>query len=278
MKTTCQSRHVVDLKQELQARYYNYVINNFFDRMHAVDMEIIEVNPDFINALAQRSESLRPEHRRSKTLDSQSRYGYLMPNLFDSPYEYTVELKPKWGWECLEDDSCKFCRLQPTRPYSIGKYCPVDLFSGNSAHIALAVDSLFENKRNQLRVYCKGKLCHDVPSKLQSDLASVLERDPILSRINAAQQKLYRLYNLIDLKGSNITETEYLSRMEQVLQSGALDQLSAFLLAISLEDLSLVISFDLQDIGEYQIHMIDIDIKLPTKLPEYVANHDWSRS
>lgn len=239
-------------------------------------MKPVKVSGEVVRTLEASSESARPDHRRSKGLDTEARCGHLMDNLFDTGFEFTVELKPKWGWECLEERSCKFCRLQTTRPYTVGDYCPVDLFSKDSQRIAKSIGSIFKTKRNQLRVSRNGKSCADPPPELQTRLASILSTDPILSRISQVQWQLYTEYKNICMDHAK-NESDYIIMLQQQLELHSFNELSSFLLAISLEDISLAISFDMDHPDAWSIQIIDIDIKLPTKLGQYLADHDWSQ-
>ena len=118
--------------------------------------------------------SFRPPKRLSKNIYTP--YALLMnDNCFlakDDKYPIiAVEIKPKQGFLCQQSNNngqiCNFC-IKKNYLSKTGKdgglkskYCPLDLFSGNSRRMERAFESLMEIPKNNLRIFMDGSLLHD---------------------------------------------------------------------------------------------------------------------
>jgi len=125
--------------------------------------------------------SFRPEKRLSKNIYSpyalvMNDQCYLAEN--DGKYPIiSVEIKPKQGFLSQNNNgqTCNFCIKQNylSKTGKDGglksKYCPLDLFSGNSTRMERAIESLMEIPKNNLRIFMDGTLLHDENSTKKCD-------------------------------------------------------------------------------------------------------------
>ena len=125
--------------------------------------------------------SFRPEKRLSKNIYTpyalvMNDQCYLAEN--DGKYPIiSVEIKPKQGFLGQNNNSqtCNFCMKQNylSKTGKDGglksKYCPLDLFSGNSTRMERAIKSLMEIPKNNLRIFMDGTLLHDENSTEKCD-------------------------------------------------------------------------------------------------------------
>ena len=88
---------------------------------------LVELDEEFIKKLNKKIESNRPSHRKSKILDSSSKYGIILSDLTHVTDKnetiFSIEIKPKWGIICesnfIRDDFkphkyqfCRYCMHQ----------------------------------------------------------------------------------------------------------------------------------------------------------------------
>lgn len=243
-------------------------------------MYLISVDQKFLESLTVKigQSDTRPSHRIGRSIDTSKTSCLIMDNLIRDTYQYSVEIKPKWGLTCHESGRCKFCRLQSTKKYPVGDYCPVMFFGGSAEELSTSISSLFSYPRNQLRIYEHGKLVDPRNADLQSRLLHILLNDPIRSRLRTCQERLFKQYQKHPLD-SDISNQEYYLQLHAELDQGILSSpLTTFLASIAIEDSSLFISFDLDSSSKWDIKIIDLDIKLPSKLKSYIEEHDYLRN
>lgn len=259
---------------KLQKEFYDFMIEKYFHRMYSVSSHLFQLNSSTIPLINEYINSLRPLFRQGDGLDPRLNEGHLLDNLL-LPGKFNVEIKPKWGFNCLERRKCKFCRLQPFKPYKIGRYCPTDLFSSNPERIKKALEAIWQTPRNQLRVYhgdCKIEIDRSKQENLFSRVLEILVTDPLLKMIHETQFKLFAIYKKHIDRFVFVDLNDYFDRLDdfKLVQ----DPLVAFLMSISLEDVSIMVSFDPKMQKKYELKLLDLDIKLPNKIEFYVAEHD----
>jgi len=279
-KKSDQPEDVKNLKCSLQPYYYVKVVRNLLGKSYYSMIQTISTTDEFIQDISQSMGGLRPAHRLGKPLCNTTLTAQLMDNLFQNPlHEFAVEIKPKWGWACgPEQGRCKFCRLQETSIYTVGDYCPTNVFSNDCKSIRDAVRSLYKNPRNQLRIYRNGVKIELAPENLLDRLTSILWQNTILPKIKSAQKLLFTKYQKHELDAS-LSNIEYLTQLKNELSNDSMsDPTVCFLSAMALEDISLVISFNLKGSPTWSVNVIDVDIKLPSKLEYYIREHDWSQA
>ena len=132
--------------------------------------------------------SFRPPKRLSKNIYTP--YALLMnDNCFlakDDKYPIiAVEIKPKQGFLSQQSNNngqiCNFC-IKKNYLSKTGKdgglkskYCPLDLFSGNSRRMERAFESLMEIPKNNLRIFMDGSLLHDENSTENETCDAMIE-------------------------------------------------------------------------------------------------------
>lgn len=237
-------------------------------------MNLVKMDISFAKNLFEKCEAFRPEFRKTTFLDPDIEFAVLMDN-FLTDENLTVEIKPKWGLLCDGDKRCKFCRLQPTRPYPIGDYCPSKLFSGDINEIGEALAALEKTPRNQLRLY-EGHTRRGVTDGIDwlPKINQILFTDPLLNSIKSAHQML--LGHSKNALHVNYEVEAFLQRVEKCIDDEAVnrDPLVSFLTAMSLEDLTIIVSIDRLQENGCKIMIVDLDIKSPKKLPFYLEECD----
>ncbi len=257
----------------LQVPYYNYVIRNFFGLEYAVDMNVIKVDREFLICLNEELDRAnRPSHRSHLNISFDNTSVIIMNDL-RGEHEFLVELKPKWGFDC-SNKSCKFCRLQHTKPYPIGDFCPTELFSNNPKLVRSALLKLFRNPRNQLKISSRNDFVDPESSlRLVDILTDILSKDSILQKIHESHFVLMKDVHHYE----DISITDYFELIKQHLRLNSLESpILRLFVSISIEDCSLMISFDSLDL--WSIKILDLDIKLPHKQQSYIEEHDILRA
>ena len=159
---------------------------NFSDACHLP--KVVRLPEAVLYDLNQQISAVRPKHRLHQTLNftapallmpdycfipSTEQYNRLIENgvIIDSNV-FTVEIKLKKGYlkpdETLSSSTsiCQFCKtqlyrvLEEKRHKRCSFYCPLDLFSGNEIQMKKALQSLFMNPQNNLRLFHNGELVY----------------------------------------------------------------------------------------------------------------------
>jgi hypothetical protein len=149
------------------------------------------------------------------------------------------------------------------------------LFSSNPERIKKALEAIWQTPRNQLRIYqgdCKMEVDRSKQEEIFCRVLEILVTDPLLKMVHETQFQLFEIYkNHID-RFICIALNDYFDRLNNLKQ--VQDPLIAFLMSISLEDVSFMVSFDPKIQKKYELKLLDLDIKLPNKIEFYVAEHD----
>ena len=175
------------------------------EQRYFVTMDVVKLSEEMKKRLknAALATKLRPDERKLKyfLFDSSA---MLLPHLgfYESvaipsipSSSYAVEIKPKWGFlpkmtntppgQNLPQDFtvCRFCicqylKLKAAKIASISPYCPLDLFANCSCRLKRALNSLFKEPQNNLRVFHDGMLIY---SGLPVD--GVQQNIPVLKRV-----------------------------------------------------------------------------------------------
>ena len=151
--------------------------------------EVISVPRSFASAMNEICQGSRPAHRLHKEIDERCSFGVVMPDFCFVPLAsrdevntrdanqarnlaFSVEIKPKCGFlptspyidpsRALKYSICHYCLLQKSKVKEgkykrQSKYCPLDLFSGESGRVMYALECLVSDPQNNLRVFCDGK-------------------------------------------------------------------------------------------------------------------------
>ena len=164
---------------------------------------------------------------------------------------------------------CRFCHHNYHHTDErVERYCPLDLYSGDVCCVGRAINGLCSEPRNNLKAFREGIRVHprDIPAKIRERLCRILCQDPLLSLLNESMKALL----LRGLKADIAVEAD---RLGDLLKSIAL-----------LRDCSIIIRFGGGDgehlaaeswrIGNYTVHMIDVDPKPDTKLSYYLAEFE----
>jgi hypothetical protein len=161
------------------------------------------VDEKWTRAIVTPTELMRPAERRAEGKPLAESVDYarpaqLMDDLtcgLDGHKVVAVEIKPKWGFLPqaqhltppesipIKSRNCRFCLHQHYRGESIEGtvYCPLDLYSGDSARIRKALDGLWaqwkssDGDKNNLRIYIDGKMV--LPSSVSPLVSSRCEAD-----------------------------------------------------------------------------------------------------
>nr|XP_002128315.1 inositol-pentakisphosphate 2-kinase [Ciona intestinalis] len=151
---------------------------------------LVKLSEKFITNVMKKIEKFRPEHRRSRGLDTKKcgvlmqDYCFLTRNKIWNDLKWlgaslsldtvAVEIKLKKGFRPAQnlhikgsnscENICHFCRTQlyrvavEKRFKSCSLYCPLDLFSGNIDRMTFALRCLAQNPQNNFRVFLNGEL------------------------------------------------------------------------------------------------------------------------
>lgn len=263
--------------QALRPLYYDAVVNTFMGSKYAIGHSVVQVSETFLRDISERIEPSRPERRMTTPIDTNLSVAFLLKDCYSGAFDYSVEVKPKWGLYCKDEAGkslfyCKFCRLQSSKSYDIGSYCPLDLFDGDSNRLNVALSNLFDTPRNQLRVYSNGRSVDIDKDTLIPRLVTILSKDPLLKRISLAHDHLFHTFKEREMITSD--PYVYFDSLRRWVSEGIFsDPVFAFLTEVAIEDLSFIINFN-HGTPDYSIKIIDVDIKSPLKLAKYAAEHD----
>ncbi|KAM8931094.1 inositol-pentakisphosphate 2-kinase [Pelodytes ibericus] len=169
-----------------------HIMKQFLGENYVHHGEVVKLPLDFLKRLCLRVQSERPESRCEKEMDV-SGYAMCLPNLtrlqtfpfIEHRPIYCIEIKPKCGFipssahitKEIKRKVCRFCMHQHLKVAKgkwkrISKYCPLDLFSGNTQRMHFALMNLLQESQNNLKVFKNGELiygCRDDQEHL-SDL------------------------------------------------------------------------------------------------------------
>ena len=176
---------IYDLQE--QATYINEILLSLFEGdKYLLTPRIVDISPELLNSLGDKLNESRPD-QRVLNLERPSCFGFVMPHLGYLPQTdaldhqtykkptIAVEIKPKWGFlsssptikphHLVKMTTCRYCmhqyvKLKNGKVSKLSSYCPLDLFSKSSCRVRKALDALFLNPQNNLRVFVDGELAY----------------------------------------------------------------------------------------------------------------------
>lgn len=231
----------------------------------------VNVSKEWVQELAGLAEHLRPDQRKrdsgilASSIDT-SRAPQIMTDLSAaeaSAKTLVLEIKPKWGFLPLADDitplesveiksrNCRYCLHENYRGATIehGRYCPIDLYSGESDRVQRALDGLWkqwlesDGEKNNLRVFVDGN--------------RIVPRDAhLIPTAGSGKESLgtgtFKLVAPL-LESSGVLQQ--LKKLQQTLQAGDISKLAA----------------DYTAANPGKTLFADINEPTPTELEEFVA-------
>ena len=278
--------------------------------------------------LALKAEGLRPFDRKSTSqVDVGLTKAILVKNHCDFTQDpnhasYAVDIKPKWSGFLRQQrnsiplgsaDHCRYCNQQVLKGRikndSFGLYCPDLLFSKDAESVRKALQGLFSNPSNQLRVF-RNNLLLNTAELIQSNeliaiLTGIFRSDGLIVKFKNAERRLVEsILQETDLLG-NLGEhkfpadvenkialffNEYISNPSATISLENMDAYVRAVLLMSLRDSSLIIqivtgsaemsqrpewqvmSLPSGELFHYHINIIDLDIKSTFKLARFLGD------
>ncbi|KAJ3260791.1 Inositol-pentakisphosphate 2-kinase [Boothiomyces macroporosus] len=217
---------------------YTYIYNTMLPE-YRMNLELIGFEKDFIRELMVKIDK---ERNRNDELDLACEEGLLMDNLVsgEGSNVLAVEIKPKWGFVPPEYSACRFCLHEELKARKknipLGKFCPLDLYSGDFNRILKSVNDLRATPKNNLKIFYQQENITDKPiyiggKNITNLIASILYQCPVLQNIKHFQEKFHD--NVEELYQLKMNLEEHLIH----------ERLSNFMTSVCLKDLSLMISF-----------------------------------
>ncbi|XP_049876056.1 inositol-pentakisphosphate 2-kinase-like isoform X1 [Pectinophora gossypiella] len=136
--------------------------------------DIVEIPANELIELSRNLVDFRPNHRKFKS--ALSSYAIKDINLAilnaNSDTNFCIELKPKEGFmspHFKKFSKCYYClkqflKLQERQIDQISDYCPLDLFSGDTHRMKIALINLIRNPQNNFKVFKNGHIIYDEKS------------------------------------------------------------------------------------------------------------------
>ncbi|KAH9060108.1 inositol-pentakisphosphate 2-kinase [Lactarius vividus] len=174
------------------------IISRLVDPAYLVDLQIVPLEPHWVETFSLHHELSRPPERRStSTIDNSKRTAVLASDLVGG-IPCAVEIKPKWGFlpnpthlspesKPIKTRTCRTCmhtHLKQTEGNNVAvHYCPLDLFSGSRERLEIALEGLWNSWTqsngaiNNLRIFHYGKMV------LPTDVGRQFSLLPLLTRI-----------------------------------------------------------------------------------------------
>eukprot|EP01102_Stenamoeba_stenopodia_P019052 TRINITY_DN7088_c0_g1_i1.p1 TRINITY_DN7088_c0_g1~~TRINITY_DN7088_c0_g1_i1.p1 ORF type:complete len:500 (-),score=106.67 TRINITY_DN7088_c0_g1_i1:11-1354(-) len=142
----------------------------------------VRISQELLQKIGISIEDSRPEARKMSNqtkkngIDISIPYGFLQRDhsLFahetHDGHVLCVEIKPKCGFlpsspicSDVKRRYCRYCmhqrlKLNHGEIRCASEYCPIDLFSGSSPRMDRALNSLFDEPQNNIKVFCNGRL------------------------------------------------------------------------------------------------------------------------
>eukprot|EP00762_Andalucia_godoyi_P001051 ANDGO_01961.mRNA.1 Inositol-pentakisphosphate 2-kinase IPK1 len=263
----------------------------------------IRISCDFIRNLAACTELDRPAKRRASTSPR-----LLLPigKLIEDAcvldgradlHSFCIEIKPKCGFVPQLQVLRRFPHIRSRVPrytllqtqrfitgsnQDVSLYNPLDLFSMNAQRLRRALHDLQECPQNNFRVFVDGKLSDAAVFTEMETLASILQNEGVLKRIEDVQRldlvdvdAIQDMYN--ELNGNynlNVDPSRPVSwdQLRNVDAHGQtdlakIDLIRAFLISRTAMDLSIMICF--RSATEFKIRLVDLEPKDSTRIPRY---------
>ncbi|KAI3649556.1 hypothetical protein MP228_005188 [Amoeboaphelidium protococcarum] len=187
----------------LQSIDSDVIVRQLFGVQYAPLAKSVRINGEFADYLVEQFKVSVP----GSCISAQLIEDCVWPQSRDPADSISVEIKPKWAYKDTEDfGHCRYCRQQCLKLSTgqiseVSSYCPLNLFSRDTNRVCGALQSLFNNPQNNLKVFVNGE-CIEVGTNNQSAqvityewnlptvLQAILESDEILDLLKSAQVQL----------------------------------------------------------------------------------------
>ncbi|BGP23025.1 hypothetical protein JCM10295v2_001918 [Rhodotorula toruloides] len=216
---------------EVDVEFGSRVIAPLVGQTNVVEMAKVRLSRNWLEELAvdMRAKGVRPAERESvDEVDLDAPEGVVVEDLIAGRGVLAVEIKPKWGFlpspSHLSPSSAPvkttYCRTCMHRHYKASQddaldgFCPLDLYSGDSARVHKALEQLYGtwissvSEINNLRIFLDGKriLPGDVssaalPPATASLFAHALARTLLHSPALRLLRDLQSLLDVLDIEG-----------------------------------------------------------------------------
>eukprot|EP00126_Sphaerothecum_destruens_P000183 Sdes_comp10226_c1_seq1m1849 len=179
-------------------------MTRYFKRKYLGNMELVHVDQYFLKNIQQKVASLRPAHRKLiSDIDIDAVNAILEINYItclasslniESAESLIFEFKPKCGMfpvvdycdaptvKKLKSIFCRFCmhqylKIEMKSISSKSNYCPLQMFQRSPIPIIKAIQTLFANPQNNLKIFQNPKFFSS-PSKSDSQSPKIPPLDP----------------------------------------------------------------------------------------------------
>ncbi|KAI9228783.1 MAG: inositol-pentakisphosphate 2-kinase [Piptocephalis tieghemiana] len=193
--------------QDIQGRYAEEIIGPLLGSSLVPPSLLLRVHADFLYALEEAIYCERPIHRRHQSILTSQPHATLLPDLTATSSSWpamSMEIKPKWGFlpksrnisqeRAIKRRVCRHC-LKTRSLQGLGKpsssYCPMDLYSIDSARMHKALISLYSDPpSNRLTFFREGKVCSKDAALDQQAISLCKEALPPTFPLNALGQPM----------------------------------------------------------------------------------------
>ncbi|KZS90001.1 hypothetical protein SISNIDRAFT_458334 [Sistotremastrum niveocremeum HHB9708] len=162
---------------EFTRQFHDQIISKLVPAQYLPEMHTVQLDPEWLGALARQTEPARPAVRAAKDqINVNAKHGIVCADLVGGK-EWAVEIKPKWAFLpnpnflspatfSTKTKHCRFCIHSAVRSLK-GKgaatgYCPLDLFSKEESRVRKALYELWDTwnstdaSTNNLRIFVSG--------------------------------------------------------------------------------------------------------------------------
>ncbi|KAJ3156283.1 Inositol-pentakisphosphate 2-kinase [Geranomyces michiganensis] len=168
---------------------------------YVAQAQLVNVTPEFLQAVSQRVSAARPAVRRSRPLDLSQPHAALIKDLTyvpqgpdgKAPASFAVEIKHE-----VKRRTCRYCMHQQWKAkaaadkqhiahsHVASTFCPLDLYSRDRVRVRAALDALLQNPQNNLRLFIEGH-----PTPLNSDHAQTVLAEQLQTDAGNAMDVLF---------------------------------------------------------------------------------------
>ncbi|KAH0744693.1 hypothetical protein KY290_032686 [Solanum tuberosum] len=309
--------------REIAQHYFvQHVMCPLLGSRHVEAGTSIHVTPEFLEAVENNVLQQRPAWRVDATkVNPLCDSVMLMSDLSVFPLgmckeacSISVEIKPKCGFlsqsEFITEDNdikrsvTRFkmhqaLKLNQEKISEVSAYDPLDLFSGSSDRVRMAINNLLKTPQNNFRVFLDGSLIlgglGGGADTTSSEVGEAFEN--LLKNVIQAQEGM-RTHYFLELISKTVCSSGLLDRLLEVqkldttdIEEESLKIVRDYLIAATAKDLSMIISFRPREAGnvespynivslestnqsfDYKASFIDLDLK-PLKRMEYYYKLD----